>query len=173
MTETWAARQARIDAWWAEHEQQYRSRPEIRQEIEQTRTETQRQLDQEDAYLQQLEARAAVGLPGAQQALMEAYTWQAVQTSPPEPSAKDHPGEWRAFFRQEYGRDMPLNAEYEAQQHRIEAAAPPDVGGMAAAYLEANYPRGFDPAELAAEQQGVSVAELYADTCANEPEAEL
>jgi hypothetical protein len=170
--ESWEARQARLDAWWAEREQQYRSRPEIRQATEQIRAQAQRQHAEEDAYLQQLEARAAAGIPGAEQSLMEAYTWQAVQTDPPEPSAKDDPGEWSAFFRQEYGRDMPLNAEYEADRHRIEAAAPPDVGGMAAAYFEANYPHGFDPAELAAEQQGVSVEELYAGSYANEPEAE-
>jgi hypothetical protein len=159
------ARQARIDAWWAEREQQYRNRPEIRQA-------TQRQRDEEDAYLQRLEARAGAGIPGAEQALTEAYTWQAVETGPPEPSAKDDPGEWRAFFRQEYGRDMPLNAEYEAGRHRIEAAAPADVGGLAAAYFEANYPRGFDPAQLAAERQGVSVEELCAGSYADEPEAE-
>ncbi len=67
---------------------------------------------------------------------------------------------------------MPLNAEYEAREHRIEAAAPPDVGGMAAAYFEANDPGGFDPAEPAAERHGVSVEELYADSYADEPEAE-
>jgi hypothetical protein len=166
------ARQARIDAWWAEREQQYRNRPEIREAAERIRAEAQRQRDEEDAQLQRLEARAAAGIPGAERALMEAYTWQAVETDPPEPSAKDDPGEWRAFFHQEYGRDMPLNADYEAEGHRIEAAAPADVGGMAAAYFEANYPRGFDFDELAAEQQGVSVEELYADRCANEPEAE-
>src|SRR6185437_1001983 len=50
-------------------------------------------------------------------------TWQAVQTDPPEPSAKDDPKEWRAFFRQELGRDMPLNAEYEAEKHLATAPA--------------------------------------------------
>jgi hypothetical protein len=170
--ENWEARQARIDAWWAEREQQYRNRPEIQEAAEQIRAETQRQRDEEDAQLQRLEARAAAGIPRAERALMEAYTWQAVETDPPEPSAKDDPGEWRAFFQHEYGRDMPLNAEYEAQKYRVEAASPPDVGGMAAAYFEANDPCGFDPAELAAERQGVSVEELYADRYANEPEAE-
>lgn len=162
-------------AWWAERERQYRDRPEVRQEIERIRAETQRQHDQEDAYLQRLEARADAGVPAAERALAEAYTWQAVQTDPPEPSAKDDPAEWKAFFRQEYGRDMPMNAEHEAEKHRIEAAAPADVGGMAAAYFEANYPRGFDADELAAERYGVTVEELYADWRAAEaePEAEL
>src|SRR5579859_7739081 len=166
--EGWEARQARIDAWWAERDQQYRNRPEIQREIEQIRAETQRQHDAEDAYLQRLEAHAETGSPGAERALMEAYTAQAIATDPPEPSAKDDPGEWRAFFRQEYGRDMPMNAEYEAQKHRIEAAAPPDVGGMAAAYFEANDPYCFTADELAAERQGISVEELYADRYAQE-----
>ena len=90
--ESWEARQARIDAWWAEREQQYRNRPEIREAAEQIRAEAQRQRDEEDAHLQRLEARAAAGIPGAERALMEAYTWQAVETDPPEPSAKDDPG---------------------------------------------------------------------------------
>ena len=170
--ETWEARRARIDAWWGEREQQYRNRPEIRQAAEQIRAEAQRQRDEEDARIQRLEALADAGIPGAERALFEAYTWQALGTDPPEPSAKDDPGNWRAFFQHEYGRAMPLNAEYEAQKYRVEAAGPPDVGGMAAAYFEANYPRGFDFDELAAEQQGVSVEELCADLYANEPEAE-
>lgn len=163
------ARQRRIEAWWAERERQYRDRPEVRQEIEQIRAETQRQHDREDAYLQRLEARADAGAPGAERALAGAYTWQAVQTDPPE--AKDDPAEWRAFFRQEFGRDMPMNAEHEAEKHRIQAAVPADVGGMAAAYYEANYPRGFDADELAAERYGVSVSKLYANIDMNEPEA--
>jgi hypothetical protein len=121
--------------------------------------------------MQRLEARVDAGVPGAERALFEAYALQAVETDPPEPSAKDDPGEWRAFFRQQFGRDMPLNAEYEAQKHRIEAAAPADVGGMAAAYFEANDLSGFDPFELAAERQGMTVAELYGDLCADDPEA--
>ncbi len=155
-------RQARAEAWWAEREQRYRDRPEIRQQIEQVRAEIQRQLDAEDALFERLEARAAAGVPGAEEALSEAYTWSAVQTSPPEPSAKDDPAEWMAFFRQELGRDMPLNAAYAAEQHRIEAAAPADVGGMAAQYFETHYPRGFDAAELAAERQGSLAGEIEA-----------
>jgi hypothetical protein len=125
------ARQARIEAWWAQREQQYRNRPEVRQEIERIRAEAQQQHDEADARLQYLEARSGAGAPGAERALNEAYTWLAVGTDAPEPSAKDDPGEWRAFFRQEYGRDMPLNAEYQAQKHQIEAAAPADMGGWA------------------------------------------
>lgn len=157
-----ASGEARADAWWARREQQYRERPEIREETERIRAEELEYLERQESRFRQLEARAEAGLPGAEQALTEAYTRQALETGPPEPSAKDDPEEWRAFFREEYGRDMPLNAEYEAQNHRIEAAAPADVGGMAAAYLEANYPRGFDAAELAAERYGLAVEELLA-----------
>ncbi len=51
------ARQARIDAWWAGREQEYRNRPEVRLETERIRAEAQRQRDEEDAYLRHLEAR--------------------------------------------------------------------------------------------------------------------
>lgn len=119
---------ARADAWWEQREQHYQQRPGIREETGRIRAETQRHIEQQDARLRQLEARAEADIPGADQALMEAYTLQSLETGPPEPSAKDDPEEWRAFFREEYGRDMPLNAEYEAQKHRIEAAAPADVG---------------------------------------------
>jgi hypothetical protein len=154
---------ARADAWWHSASSSTSSVPRSREETGRIRAETHRYIEQQDARLRQLEARAEAGIPGADQALMAAYTLQSLETGPPEPSAKDDPEEWRAFFREEYGRDMPLNAEYEAQKHRIEAAAPADVGGMAAAYLEANYPRGFDAAELAAERYGLAAEELLAD----------
>lgn len=155
--------QARIDAWWAERERRYRNRPEIRQQTEQIRAESQRQQDAENAFFQQLEARAAAGVPGAERALNEAYRRSAVQTDLPEPSAKDDPAEWMAFFRREHGCDMPLNAAYQAEQHRIEAAAPADVGGMAAEYHETRYPHGFDAAELAAERRSLLAAEIDRD----------
>jgi hypothetical protein len=162
------ARQRRAEAWWAERERQYRRRPDVRQEIERVHAGVRRQIEEEEARLQRLEARADAGVPGAERALNEAYTWQAVQMSPPEPSAKDDPQEWSAFFRHEYGRDMPLNAEYEAEKHRIEAAAPADVGGMAAAYFEVNYPTGFDRADLEAEWCGVPEPELNGGICADQ-----
>ena len=57
---------------------------------------------------------------------------------------------------------MPQNAAYEAESYRIDAAAPPDVGGRAAEYYEAHAPVGFDYDELAAERQGMSLGQLYA-----------
>jgi hypothetical protein len=155
--------QARADAWWTQREHQYRERPEIRQETGRIRAESRRQREQDDSRLRQLEARAAAGIPGAEQALMEAYTLQALETGPPEPSARDDPEEWRAFFREQYGQDMPLNAEYQAQRHRTEAAAPADIGGMAAASLEANDPCGFDPADLAAEWHALPAEQRHAE----------
>ncbi len=166
------ARRRQAEAWWAERELQYRRRPDVRQEIERVQAEVRRELEQEEARLQRLEARADAGVPGAEQALNEAYTWQAVQTSPPEPSAKDDPQEWSAFFRHQYGRDMPLNAAHEAEKHRIQAAAPADVGGMAAAYFEVNYPRGYDHADLEAEWCGVPEPELNGGICADQLELE-
>lgn len=156
-------RQSRIDAWWTERERRYRLRPKVLHQIEQLRAESQQRLDAESTLLERLEARAAAGIPGAERALSEAYTWSALQNDPPEPAAKDDPAEWRAFFRHEYGRDMPLNAAYQAERHRIEAAAPADVGGMAAEYFEARYPSGYDPAELAAERHGPLAGDRGAD----------
>ncbi len=43
---------------------------------------------------------------------------------------------------------------------------------MAAAYFEANYPRGFDLAELEVERHGMPGPEPYVGKCADEPEAE-
>ena len=151
------------DAWWAAREAAYRQRPEIRQEIERLRAEAHERARQDHARAGFLEQRIEQGAPGAGQALHEEMTRQAIEYDPPEPSAKDDPEEWRAFFREMYGRDMPLNAEYQAELHRIEAAAPPDVGGLAAAYSEANYPRGFDEIELAAEREGKTAEEVRAE----------
>ena len=132
------------DTWWAAREAAYRQRPEIRQEIGRLRAEARERAQQDDARAAFLEQRIQEGAPGAGRALHEEMTRQAIEDDPPEPSAKDDPGEWRVFFREMYGRDMPLNAGYQAELHRIEAAAPPDAGGRAAAYFEANYPQGFD-----------------------------
>ena len=131
------------DAWWAAREATYRQRPEIRQEIESLRAEARERAREDDARAGLLEQRIQDGVPGAGQALDEELTRQATEIDPPEPSAKDDPEEWRAFFLEMHGRDMPLNAEYQAELHRIEAAAPPDVGDLAAAYYEASYPTGL------------------------------
>ena len=151
------------DAWWAAREAAYRQRPDIRQEIESLRAEARERAREDDARAALLEQRIQDGVPGATQALDEELTRQATEIDPPEPSAKDDPEEWRAFFLEMHGRDMPLNAEYQAELHRIEAAAPPDAGGLAAAYSEANYPRGFDEIELAAEREGKTAEEVRAE----------
>ncbi|HET9896991.1 MAG TPA: hypothetical protein VFQ44_18815 [Streptosporangiaceae bacterium] len=73
------------------------------------------------------------------------------------------------FFRHEYGRDLPLNAYHQAELHQLQAAAPADVGGMAAGYYETHSP-SFDFAELEAERLGIR--ELYAEPSEWELEAE-
>jgi hypothetical protein len=153
--------QARADAWWAERDRHYRSRPEILEEIGRLRAEARQWRTVQDAYQGSLERRIETGSPGAQAELNEALARDALETDPPEPSAKEDPDEWRAFFREVLGRDMPQNAAYEAENYRIDAAAPPDVFGWAAGYYEGHYPRGFDYGELAAERQGMSLEQLY------------
>src|SRR5579875_94975 len=106
--------QDRHHAWWAARESAYRQRPEIRQEIGRLRAEAAERARHDDVRTALLEPRAGEGAPGAEQALGEELTRQAVEDDPPEPSAKGDPGEWRAYFRAMYGRDMPLNAEYQA-----------------------------------------------------------
>jgi hypothetical protein len=76
--------------------------------------------------------------------------------------------EWRAFFRQFFGRDMPDNAAYQAARHRREAAAPPDVGGLQAAFDEQpwNDLSGLKAAagdEMEAVQRGITVEEVRAE----------
>lgn len=148
------------EAWWAAREAGYRQRPQIRQEIERVRSEARERAQQNGARTWVLEQRVKDGVPGAQDALDEEMARQAIKAGPPEPSAKDDPEQWRAFFMWMHGRDMPLNARFEAEVHRIDRAAPPDAGELAAAYYRVNYPRGFDELGLAAEREGVTAAEL-------------
>jgi hypothetical protein len=148
------------DAWWAAREDAYRQRPDIQQETEGLRAQARERAQADDARAARLEQRIADGVPGAQEALNEEMTWQAIDTGPPEPSAMDDPAEWEAYFQWMYGRDMPLNALYEAERHSIDRNAPPDVGGLAAEYHERNYPRSAGPVELEAEREGVTPEEI-------------
>jgi hypothetical protein len=154
--------QARADAWWAERDRQYRNRPEVLADIEQLRAEAAERNARLNGYFGSLERRIAAGDPRAQERLDEALTRDALETDPPEPSAREDPAEWRAFFREVLGRDMPLNAGYEAADYAIDAAAPPDINGWAAAYYEVSYPTGFDDGELAAERGGLTFQQLLA-----------
>lgn len=154
--------QTRADAWWAERDRQYKNRPEVLAEIEQLRAEAAERNAKINAYFESLERRIAAGDPRAQETLNEALTRDALDSDPPESSAREDPAEWRAFFREVLGRDMPLNAEYEAEYYSIDAAAPPDVNGWAAEYYEVNYPRGFDYGELAAERGELTFEQLLA-----------
>jgi hypothetical protein len=154
--------QVRADAWWAERERQYQDRPEVRAEIERLRAEAAERNARLNAYVESLERRIEAGDPRAQERLDEALTLDACETDPPEPSAREDAAEWRAFFREVLGRDMPLNAAHEAEDYSIDAAAPPDVNGWAAAYYEVSYPRGFDDGELAAERGELTFKQLLA-----------
>ncbi|MGH3405539.1 MAG: hypothetical protein ACRDRJ_24065 [Streptosporangiaceae bacterium] len=154
--------QARADTWWAERNRQYRGRPEIAQEIARLRGEAEDRRAAEYEYEGFLERLSAAGIPGAQRELDDAMTRQALETGPREPEARKDPAEWEAFFREVLGRDMPLNAGYEAERYAIGAAAPPDVSGLLSEYLESHDPQGFDYGELAAERGGMSLQQLFA-----------
>lgn len=147
------------EAWWAAREAGYRQRPQIRQEIVRLQAEARERAQQENVRAWLLDQRTEDGVPGAREALDEEMARQAIEVDPPEPSARDDPDQWRAFFLWIYGRDMPLNARYEAEMHRIDRGAPHDAG-LAAAYYRVSYPRGFDEIELAAEREGVTAGEL-------------
>jgi hypothetical protein len=156
--------------WWVARDAAYWQRPEIQQEIERLHAEAAELARQDAARVASLERRIEAGVPGAEQALYAELDRQAIETDPPEPTAKEDPEEWQAFFREFYGRDMPLNALYQAELHSIEAAAPPDIGGLAAEYFETNYPQGFDPDELDAEEAGKTVQQLNAEREADDAE---
>ena len=147
--------------WWAAREAAYRQRPEVQDEIRQLDAGRRKVHEADYARSSRLEERVAARVPGAQQALDEEMVRQALWTDSPYPSARDDPGEWRAFFQHFYGQDWPENAGYEAERHRIDAEAPPDVGGLQAAYYEANDALShYDWAELAAERAGMTLQEF-------------
>jgi hypothetical protein len=149
-------------AWWAEREEAYQRRPEIQAEI----TRLQAEKDQAEAEIRAIENRmndrAEAGRPGAQEALNEFYNHDALRTDPSSPSAKNDEQEWRAFYQRFEGRDLPLHAHDKAERHRIDASAPPDVGGMAAEYYE-QYQPSIGPDELTAEWASITVEELWAE----------
>jgi hypothetical protein len=153
--------QAQAGDWWAKRDRLYTHRPEVLDEIREREEEIRRDRDEDSRREHGLHGQIERGIPGAQRALNAELTRQAVETDPPRPSAKEDPREWEAFAREVLGRDMPQNAAYEAENYRIDAAAPPDVGGMAAAYYEVNYPRGYDDGELEEEREGLRWEQLY------------
>jgi hypothetical protein len=154
--------------WWHEREKAYQRRPEIQAEI----TRQLAEKDQEDAAqrdaAERLEKAFAAGKPGASDAISEYYNHDALRTSPPRPSAKGDEKEWQAFYQHFDGRDLPLHAQHNAEKYRIDADAPPDVGGMAAEYYERWQP-SVHPDDLAAEAAGMTYDELMAERRRDEP----
>lgn len=121
------------EAWWEAREWQYRERPEITARIEVLRAEGARR-------------RALAG--------------DAAETGQREPSAMEDPAEWRIFFREVLGRDMPQNAEHEARLHQLEAADLATRDMWANGPDGTSYLHGFDAHELAAERGGISFPQL-------------
>jgi hypothetical protein len=158
----WPSKSEREAAWWRDREGAYRARPGIQQEMARVQAEIAERAAQETARSDELERRIAAGVAGAQEALNAELTLQAVGTDPPEPSAKYDPAEWEAYYRKFWRRDLPVRAQYQADRLRIDAEAPPDVGGMTAAYYELYYP-AVTPEELTAEWRGITVEELQAE----------
>jgi hypothetical protein len=160
-------------AWWADREEAYVRRPDVHDEILQVLDEIQHDRDERAAYEAGLEARIARGDQRAQEQLNEFLTRDAYETDPALPAAKGDPGEWAAFFRQFYGRDMPTSAYYQARLHGREADAPPDVGGLRAAYDEQPWNDLTTEAaaaddEMEAWRRGITVDELWEEQRAAE-----
>ncbi len=65
---------------------------------------------------------------------------------------------------------MLFSAAYEAGKDQAGAAAPADVGGMAAVYFEAGYPGGFDQGDLVAGRRGVPEPEFCGGRCPEQVE---
>ena len=151
--------------WWARREEAYQQRPYAQAETQRILAEIRRERNESAAYEARLEERIAQGDPRAQQLLDEELTRQAYETDPALPSAKGDPAEWEAFFRHFYGQDMPANAFYQARLHDVQAAAPPDVGGLRAAYDEQPWNDLTDEAsaaddEMEAWKRGIPLQEL-------------
>jgi hypothetical protein len=126
-------------AWWEAREQAYRNRPEVQAAIAAHEAAWTAELEQDQAGQAQPEEQ---GRPGPQEPPPRA---PAFPGPPRIPSARDDAAEWEAFFREFYGRDLPLNAARQASLNRPGPDAPPG---------------GYDDAELTAERLGVTVAEL-------------
>jgi hypothetical protein len=161
----------RDEAWWSARQAAYLQRPEIQEEIAQRQAGIASRDEQVRAEEERLEAALAADCPGAQEAINQHYNLDALITDPPIPSAKDDPAEWRAYFLEFDGRDLPIRAQYEAERHSINAGAPADVGGLAAEYYE-RYCPSVSAEELAAEDRGMTLEELRAEREWPDPDAQ-
>ena len=93
--------------------------------------------------------------------LGQAEAWWQTRDWEQESQPKENPAEWRAFFREVLGLDMPLNAEQNARLNQLDAAdlLTPEMwteGPDGDCYLH-----GFDAAAMAAERGGLLFPHLY------------
>jgi hypothetical protein len=121
------------EAWWEARQRQYRERPEITAQIELVR-------------------RAADPQP---------LTGDMTETGQREPWVMEDPAEWRDFFREVLGRDMPLNAEHEARLKQLDAAELLDRDMWTNGPDGTSYLHGWNADELAGERGGLSFPHLY------------
>ena len=122
------------EAWWEARQWQYRARPEITAQIEVLRAEGARQKP-----------------PARDEA----------ETGRREPWVMEDPVEWRVFFREVFGSDMPRNAEHEARFHQLDAAELLTRDMWTNGPDGTSYLHGFHAGELAAERDGFSFPHLY------------
>jgi hypothetical protein len=93
--------------------------------------------------------------------LGQAEAWWQARDWEQEWQPKEDPAEWRAFFREVLGLDMPLNADHQARLNRLDADGllTPDMwteGPEGDCHLH-----GFDAAAMAAERGGLLFPHLY------------
>lgn len=122
------------EAWWEARQELYRERPEITAQVK------------------------ALWTGGARQ---QPLTRDMTETGQREPQVMEEPAEWRAFFREVLGRDMPRNAEHEARLHQLDAAELLTRDMWTNGPDETSYLHGFDAGELAAERGGISFPQLH------------
>jgi hypothetical protein len=122
------------EAWWEARQWQYRERPEITAQVEVLRAGDARQMT---------------------------LTRDETETGPREPWVMEDPAEWRVFFREVFGRDMPQNAEHEARLHQLDAAELLTRDMWTNGPDGTSYLHGFHVGELAAERGGLSFPQLY------------
>jgi hypothetical protein len=91
----------------------------------------------------------------------QATAWWQTRDWDREPQPTEDPAEWRAFFREVLGRDMPLNAEHEAQIQRFDAADLLTRDMWTNGPDGTSYLHGFDAGALAAERAGLSFPHLH------------
>ena len=91
----------------------------------------------------------------------QAGAWWLTRDWEREPQPIEDPAEWKAFFRQVLGRDMPLNAEHEARLKQLDAADLLTRDMWTNGPDGTSYLHGFDAAALASERGGLSFPHLY------------